>query len=74
VVFGRPVTRSHKRMALSSEPLAMVLLSGVQARQLTPAMCPTSVSMCSPVVASHILIVASADADAMNFPLGDIRT
>lgn len=73
VDFGRPVTRSHSRIALSSEPVASVLLSGAHATQLTPAMCPTSVSMCVPVAASQILTVASADADAMKRPSGEMR-
>lgn len=73
VDLGRPVTRSHSRIALSSEPLASVLLSGAHATQLTPAMCPTSVSTCRPVAASQIFTVASADADAIHRPSGEMR-
>jgi hypothetical protein len=61
-------------MALSSDPEASVLLSGDQATAETPAMWPTRVSMCRPVLTSHIRIVASADDDAIHRPSGDMRT
>lgn len=68
------MTLSQKRMALSSEPEANVLESGDQATADTPAMCPTSVSMWRPVEASHILMVPSAEAEAIHLPSGDMRT
>ncbi|EAQ93637.1 hypothetical protein CHGG_01872 [Chaetomium globosum CBS 148.51] len=71
---GLPVTRSHSRIALSSEPVASVLLSGAHARHDTPAMWPTSVSRWAPVDASQILAVPSADAEAIQRPSGEMRT
>lgn len=71
---GLPVTRSHSRIDLSSDPVASVLLSGAQARHETPAMWPTSVSRWAPVEASQILAVPSAEAEAIHRPSGEIRT
>lgn len=71
---GSPVVRFHSRIALSSLPVAMVSESGLQARQDTPAMWPTSVSMCAPVSASQIMAVPSAEAEAIHRPSGDMRT
>lgn len=68
------MTLSQKRMALSSDPEASVLESGDHATADTPAMCPTSVSMCRPVDASHILMVPSAEAEAIHLPSGEMRT
>lgn len=61
-------------MVLSSEPVARVSLSGLQARHDTPAMWPTKVSMWAPVSASQIMAVASAEAEAIHRPSGEMRT
>lgn len=71
---GSPVVRFHSRMALSSEPVAMVSESGLHATQDTPAMWPTSVSMWAPVSASQIMAVPSAEAEAIHRPSGEMRT
>lgn len=71
---GSPVVRFHSRMALSSEPVAMVSESGLQATQDTPAMWPTRVSMWAPVAASQIMAVPSAEAEAIQRPSGEMRT
>ena len=57
---GLTVETSHKRIDLSSEPEASVLLSGDQAIVEMPARWPSSVCRCLPVAVSQILIVASA--------------
>lgn len=45
---------------MSSLPEAMTLESGIQAMMFMPARWPSRVWRCLPVLASHILIVASA--------------
>lgn len=72
--FGRPVTLSQKRIDLSSEPVARVLLSGLQVTQLTPARWPTRVSMWAPVAAFQRRTVPSAEALAIQRASGDMRT
>lgn len=61
-------------MALSSDPDAKTFESGDQATVDTPAMCPTRVSTCFPVEASQILMVPSAEAEAIHLPSGEMRT
>lgn len=51
---------SHKRIDLSSDPEAMVLLSGDQAKVEIPARWPSRTLRHLPVEVSQILIVASA--------------
>ena len=57
---GRTVETSQSRIDLSSEPEAMVLLSGDHAKVEMPARWPSSVWRCLPLLASQILMVASA--------------
>ena len=54
------VEMSQSRMDLSSEPDARVFESGLQAMVEMPAMCPSRMCSCLPLVVSHILMVASA--------------
>ena len=54
------VQTSHNLIDLSSEPEAIVLLSGDQASVDTPARWPSSVCKLLPLAVSQILIVASA--------------
>ena len=58
-------------MLLSSEPEASVVLSGDQVNVFTPARWPSSVCSSAPVLLDHIFIVASAEADAIQAPLGE---
>lgn len=56
----RTVDRFHSQMDLSSDPDAMVLLSGDQARADMPARWPSSTCIHLPVAKSQTLTVASA--------------
>ena len=62
---ANPVAVSHSRMLLSSEPLARILESRDQHIVLIPARWPSRVCSSAPVLASQILMVQSADAEAM---------
>lgn len=61
----------HSLIDLSSEPEASVVESGPHAMVDMPAICPSSVCSCLPVLASHILIVPSEEQLAMRLPSGE---
>lgn len=71
---AKPVAVSHSRILLSSEPLARILESSDQHIVLTPARWPSSVCSSAPVLASQILMVQSADAEASQRPSGENLT
>jgi hypothetical protein len=68
--MGFPVVLSHKRIVLSVEPEAMVLLSELKATEVTEFVCPSKVAMGLPVVLSHRRMVLSLELEAMVLPSG----
>ena len=62
--FAAPVATSHSLTVLSSDPVARVLESGENAHPRTQSVCPCRVCSTACDLASWILAVLSADADA----------
>ena len=69
-----PVEVSHRRMLLTSEPEARILLSGDYESVLMPARWPSRVCWSAPLGKAQILTVQSALAEAMARPLGENLT
>lgn len=68
-----PLWASHRRIDLSSLPLARIALSGDHVNAEIPAKWPSSVCSSAPVEAFQSLMVQSDEAEAMSWPLGEKR-
>src|ERR1700721_3335104 len=61
----RPLSASHTRRVLSSDPDAMRVPSGEKETEVTNMECPVKVERCAPLTASHTRRVLSPDPDTI---------